>query len=158
MPHQKRVLITGLALLPLLALGASVECRADGMGIETPPAASAAQKKTFLCAWHLSTCVAAVRTSQTTVHNAIRQDRNENGSSRLALDASVANVSGQPSDNPLSGGGVNFTVASVGTETDTGKGRWALNMMLDSNYHGPIFNNEAPFEAMQVSLNYIHAW
>ena len=158
MPHQKRVLITGLALLPLLVLGASVECRADGMRIETPPAASAAQKKTFLCAWHLSTCAAAVRTSQTTVHNAIRQGRNENGSSRLALDTSVANVSEQTPDNPLSGGSVNFTVASLGTETATGKGRWALNMMLDSNYHGAIFNSQAPFEAMRVSLNYIRAW
>ena len=151
MPHQKRVLITGWALLPLLALGASVECRADVMGIKAPPAVFAAQKNTFQCGWRLSPCIAAARSSQATAHHTV-------GSSQLALGTSVVTVSEQASVNPGSSGGVNFTVASLGSETAANKGRWALNMMLDSYYHGPIFNSEAPFEAMQVSVNYTHAW
>lgn len=159
MTHQKHVLLTGLALF-LLVLGASVECRADGIGIKAPPAvsASAAQKITFRCVWHLSSCVAAVWSSQATAHHAIRQASNQDGSSRLALDTGGAKIKGQTPDKSASGGRVNFTVASMGAGKATHKGRFALNMMLDSNYRGDIFNSEAPFEAMQVSLNYARLW
>jgi len=157
MSYQKHILITSLALF-LLALGASVECRADGIGVEAPAAASAAQKKTFLCVLHLSSCVAAVRSSQTTAHHAMRRGSDQDGSSHLALDTSDAKLRGQPSDKPLSDGRVNFTVASLGPKTDTRKGRFALSMMLDNHYRGTIFNSGDPFEAMQLSLNYTRAW
>ena len=157
MPHQKHVLIIGLTLF-LLALGASIECRADGIWIEAPPAVSVALKNTFLCTWHLSPCVNFGRPSQTSAHHDIRQGRNEYGSPHLAFGTSIAKVTGQTSDEPVSGGGINFTVASMGAGIATHNGRLALNMMFDSHYHGAAFNSEAPFGAMQVSLNYTRAW
>jgi len=156
MSYQKHVLVTGLALF-LLALGASVECRADGIEKEVPPAISATQKKTFLCARHLPPCIAAVRSSQATAHHAIRQG-NDHDSSHLVLGTNIAKDRGQTSDKPVFGRRVNFTMASMEMGTVTHMGRLALNMMLDSHYRGAIFNSVTPFEAMQVSLNYSHAW
>ena len=157
MSCQRHVLIIGLTLF-LLALGASVECRADGIGKTAPRAVSASKNTTLLCALDFSPCVAAVRSSQATAHHAMRQGRNENGPSYLTLRTSGANAGGQTSDRSMSGRDVNFSVASIGAGIDANKGRFAFNMMLDSNYHGAIFNSQAPFEAMRVSLNYIRAW
>ena len=155
--QKKRILITSLAPL-ILALGVSVECRADGMGIEAPSAVSVAQKKTLLCSWHLSPCFAALGSSRPTVRSAIWQGGNQDGLSQLALDTSITETAGQTSDDPASGEGVNLTVASMGSGKSAHEGKLALNMMLDNYYHGDIFNSEAPFEAMQVSLNYTHSW
>jgi hypothetical protein len=58
----------------------------------------------------------------------------------------------------VSGRNANFSVASPGVDTDANTGRLALNVTLDSNYHGAIFSSQTPFEPMQVSLNYIRAW
>jgi hypothetical protein len=157
MSYQKRALITVSSLF-LLALGAIVQCRADSIGIEATSAVSAAQKKTFLCAWHLSPCNAAVRSPQITVHPALLQDSNEDDSSHLAFDTSVAKVIEQTSHKPASGGGVNFIVASTAAGNTTHQESLALNMMLDRHYHGDIFNSIDPFDAMQFSLNYTHAW
>ena len=154
MPCQRRVLIIGLALF-LLALGASVECRADGTG---KAAVSALQNTTLLCVFDFSPCVASVRSSQATTHHAIRLGSNKDGPSHLALVTSGTNAGGLTSDRSMSGRDVNIRVASMGAVIDANKGRLALNMMLDSHYHGAIFNSQDPFEAMQVSINYIRAW
>lgn len=154
MSYQKNALITVSSLLLLLALGAFVECRADSIGIAAPSAVSAVQNNTFLCAWHLSPCNTAARSPQITAHPALLQDNNEDDSSRLAFDTSVAKGKEQPSDMP----GVNIIVASSAEGKATHQESLALNMMLDRHYHGDIFNSIDPFDAMQFSLNFTHAW
>jgi hypothetical protein len=64
----------------------------------------------------------------------------------------------QTLDGSVSGRDVNFSVASMGADRDANMGRLALNVTLDSYYHGAIYNSQDPFEPMQISLDYVRAW
>jgi hypothetical protein len=155
MSYQRRVLILNLALV-VIGLGTTVGCRAEE--VATPRAVSGAQNATLLlCAVVLSRCDPAVLTSQTTAQNAGRQSSKVRPP-QLASGRRDTNTGWHTSNGSVSGRNVNFSVASTGADTDANTGRLALNVTLDSYYHGAIYNSQAPFEPMQVSLNYIRAW
>ena len=153
MSYQRRFLILNLTLF-LLGMGATVGCRAEG--IAAARAVSNSQSASLqLCTMDFSPCVSAVPSSHITAHYAGRQ-------SSIKVLASAwrgTNAEWQTSDRPVSGRNVNFSEASTGADNDAANtGRFALNVTLDSYYHGAIYNIQAPFEPMQVSLNYIRAW
>jgi hypothetical protein len=156
MSYQRRALILNLALF-LLGMGATVGCHADG--VAAPRAVSGSQSATLLlCTVDFSPCVSAVPSTQTTAHNAGRQGSIEVRPPQLASGGRGVNAGWQTSDRSVSGSDVNFSVASMGADTDANMGRLALNVTLDSYYHGAIYNSQAPFEPMQVSLDYVRAW
>ncbi len=155
MSYQRGVLILSLALV-LLGMGVTVGCRADG--VTAPRAVFGSQNATLLlCAVDFSPCISAVPSSQRTAHNAGRQGSIEVRPLQLASGGRGANAGWQTSGKSASGREVNFSVASSGADTDA-NGRFALNVTLDSHYHGAIYNSQDPFEPMQVSLNYVRAW
>ncbi len=156
MSCQRRVLILNLSLV-VFGMGASVGCRAEGA--VAPRAVSGSQSATLLlCTAIFSRCDPAVLSSQATTRNAGRQSGIEVRPSQLASGVRGVNAGWQTSDRSVSGGNANFSEASTGADTNTNTGRLSLNVTLDSYYHGAIYNIQAPFEPMQVSLNYIHAW
>lgn len=153
MSYQRRALILNLALV-VFGMGATVGCRAEGV---TPPRTVSGlhNASLLLCTAVFSHCDPAALTSQTTTHNTGRQSSIKVRPPQLA---SGTNAEWQISDSSVSSRNVNFSVAATETDTDANKGRLALKLKLDSNYHGAIYNSQAPFEPMQVSLNYIRAW
>lgn len=153
MSCKRRILFLNLTLV-VFGVGATVGCRAEG--VAAPRAASGSYHATLLpCAVALSPCDSTVLTSQTTTHSAGRWNGIAVRTSQLASGARDANAGWQTAERSVSGRNANFSLASAGMETD---GRLALNVTLDSYYHGAIFNNQTPFEPMQVSLNYIRVW
>ena len=156
MSYQRRALFLNLALF-VFGMGAAVACRAEG--VAAPQAVSGSQNATLLlCTVVLSHCDSAVLTSQTTTHNAGLRSSIKVRPTQPASGARDANAVWQTSNKSVSSRNVNFRVASTGADTDANTGRLALNVTLDSNYHGAIYNSQAPFEPMQVSVNYIRAW
>jgi len=154
--YQRRVLILNLALL-VIGMGATVGCRAEG--VTAPRAASGSQSATLLlCTAVFSSCDPAILSSQTTTRSAERQSSIAARPSLFASGARGSNVGWQTSDRSVSDRNDNFSEASVGADTNTNMGKLSLNVTLDSYYHGAIYNIQAPFEPMQVSLNYIRAW
>ena len=155
MSFQRRVLFLNLALV-VIGIGATVGCRAEE--VAELQVVSEAQKTTLLlCNVVFSHCDPAVLTSQTTTHNAGRQISKVRPP-QLVSGARGVSAGWQTSDSSVSGRNVNFNVASTGADTDDNTGRLALNVTLDNYYHGAIFNDQTPFDPMQVSLNYIRAW
>jgi hypothetical protein len=156
MAYQRRILILNLTLL-VFGMGATVGCRAEGAA--APRAVSDSQNATLiLCSVDFSPCVSAVLPSQTTAHNAGERNSIKVRPSLLAPGRYGANAGWQTSHRSVSGGNVNFSEVSASADTDANKGRLAFNVTLDSYYHGAIYNSQAPFDPMQVSLNYIRPW
>jgi hypothetical protein len=154
--YQRRVLILNLALLAI-GMGATVGCRAER--VAAPRAAFGSQSTALLlCTAVFSRCDPAVLSSQTTTRSAERQSSIAVRPSQLASGTRGANVGWQTSDRSVSGRNVNISEASTGADTNTNMGRLSLNVTLDSYYHGAIYNIQAPFEPMQVSLNYSRTW
>jgi hypothetical protein len=156
MSYQKRFLILNLSLF-LLGMGATVGCRAEGAA--APRTVSDSQNASrLLCTVDFPPCVSAILASQTTAHYTGRQSDIKVRPSQPASGWRGANAGWQTSHRPVSGKKVNFSEASTGADTGANKGRLALNVTLDSDYQGTSYNIQAPFEPMQVSLNYIRAW
>jgi hypothetical protein len=156
MSYQMRFLSLNLTLF-LMGMGATVGCRAEGVAV--PRAVADSHNAThLLCTVDFSPCVSAVLSSQATAHHTGRPGSIKVRPSQLALGWRDANAGWQTADKSILGRNDNFSVASTGADTDANMGRLALNVTLDSYYHGAIYNSQAPFEPMQVSLNYIRAW
>jgi hypothetical protein len=147
MSCQRRSSILSLTLF-LLGMGATVACRAEETA--APRAAPELHNNLLLCTVDFSSCVSAIKSSQKTSRYPGRQGSIKTHPSQHASDWRDTNTRWQSSDRP-----VNFSAADKRADTD---GRLALKVTLDKYYHGALYNLQAPFEPMQVSLNYIRAW
>jgi hypothetical protein len=153
MSYQRRALILNLALV-VIGMGATVGCRAEGM--TAPRAVSGEQNASLLlCTVVFSRCDPTILSSLKTTRNAGRQSSIEVRPSQLA---SGVTAGWKTSYRSVPGRNVTFSEASSGADTEANTGRLALNVTLDSYYHGAIINSQTPFEPMQVSLDYIRAW
>lgn len=153
MSYQRCFLSLNLTLF-LLGIGATVECRAEGIAMPraVPDLHSASL---FPCPVNLSSCVSAVQSSRVSAHHSGQQNSIKLHPSQSASGWRGTNAGWQTSDRPMFGRNAAFSAASTEADTD---GRFALKVALDSHYHGAVYNIQAPLEPMQISLNYIRSW
>ena len=152
MSCHKRISISCLPLF-LLGIGATVECLAEGIAV--PRAVYDSHNVGLhLCTMDFSSCISGIMSSPKTSHYTGRSN-SLTTHPLLASGWHGTNAVNQTSDRVLFYRHVDFSEASKKADTD---GRLALKVTLDKHYHGAVYNLQAPFEPMQVSLNYIRAW